>query len=239
MNEELITSNEKLEEEKNEIEFKEETTSCGILFYKKCDNNIFVLMGINKVKYFDQMKLTTLGGRKETIDLTDEDTAVREFNEETGGIFMDDFSENKVDLKSILEESQFFYLNKIKRYRLYIVDSEKYKLDEILVDTEEKFRNSMKNADILPMCMKEMENIVWVPYTNLFNKIKVSRFVSHTISRNCEIISFFNNLYLSMIVDQARKKGKNIIKIYKNMEEPAKQYLISNNINEIKIQIKI
>ena len=226
------------------------TTSCGILFYKKVygngvykHRNIQILMGVvNNEKYPDKIRQTILGGRKEECDMEDEDTAIREFNEESAGIFQQDLIDgDEIDLKKILRESPYFYLNDVKRYRLYIVNSDDYNIEVKLTNVEQRFHDMMENkGDQLPKCMKEMKNIVWVPYTNLFNKYKVSYFISKCVSRNPEIISFFNQLYIETIVEDAINNNKDNIKVYKNMEEPTKQYLERNNMtNKFKVYTKI
>ena len=215
-----------------------DVTSSGILFYRKnaTQNNVQILMGL--IKNLDGPKWTTLGGRKENNE-TDVETALREFFEETGGIF--DVMYKEKNMKEILNRTMSILINN-NRYRLYVIDVDEFRLNEYMNDISERFEKAMLNHENLPDCMKEMISVNWIKYTTLFNKMKVSKFVKYTISRNANIINFFNEIYIKLIVNHAMEKYQNsnviVIKIYKNMLDQAKSYIERNGLNRCKIVVK-
>ena len=114
------------------------TTSAGIIVYRKNHkNSIDILLGL--VNHYNSLKWTILGGRKEWQDSverpeTDIETALREFDEETAGIFKEMFIQK--DMKNVLENSYSILLNKGK-YRLFFVEAEKFDLNRFLENPKE------------------------------------------------------------------------------------------------------
>lgn len=195
-------------------------TSAGIIFYRNSGNNIKILMGKTMKANPDMSKWTILGGRKEVTDETLYDTAIREFDEETSGIFSGML--NEIDLYSILKRSVNVRLND-RKYLLFIVSVDDENLHSYMNGVDERF---MKTIDYpLPHYMKEMCALSWMPYTTLFNKSKVSPFVKHGVSRNIDVLLFFNDMYIKLMIDQAKNVNVNYICVYENMMEQARKYI--------------
>jgi 8-oxo-dGTP pyrophosphatase MutT (NUDIX family) len=195
-------------------------TSAGIIFYRNSGNNIKILMGKTMKTNPEMSKWTILGGRKELTDETLYDTAIREFDEETSGIF--EVMLNEVDLYSILKRSVNVRLND-RKYLLFIVSVDDHNLHTYMNGVDERFTKTLNYN--LPHYMKEMCAISWMPYTTLFNKSKVSPFVKHGVSRNIDVLLFFNDLYIKLMIDQAKNVNVNYICVYENMMEQARKYI--------------
>lgn len=238
----------------NEINSDVIVKASGILFYRKLNNNIQVLLGLSKtykpeINADRYTKWTILGGHCEKTDSSYEDTALREFYEETCGIFED--MTKKYDMLYIMKQSLSIYISN-SCYMLYIIDADKWKLSNYLDNPEYKFQIalSIDNSEELPEYMKEMSEISWLPYTTLFNKTKTSHFIRQGISRNYEIINFFNNLYIDSVISFYIEKNNDKeglgkceqnpiqIRIYKNLYEQTIRYLIDRNYTHYFIKIR-
>lgn len=224
------------------MEPKNETiTSAGILVFRRNGNNIEILMGLTK--YYELTKWTTLGGRKEIINghrEPDHDTAIREFNEESAGVFSELFKVK--NMTNILQRSYNIVLNNGK-YRLYVVDADFMNITKYFDNARDRFDEAMNNAVNLPDCWKEMISIDWIPYTILFNCSKVSRFVKYAISKNTEIIRLFNEIYIDLTVNRALEHSPNrnqpiYIKTYKNMASQMSAYLERNGYYNVIVSLK-
>ena len=137
--------------------------SASVLVFKKVNKEVFFLLGRdNKDKYSD------FGGYKENKDMTDKDTAIREFNEETMGAFI-----NNTDLNQLLDDNKKFY-NKKYKHIVYIIN---ILIDDNKVNTYNNISNylnnvlNVENNDNIPKDYFEKKNIRWFKLSDIVNDV--------------------------------------------------------------------
>jgi ADP-ribose pyrophosphatase YjhB (NUDIX family) len=154
---------------------------CGILPICKKNNNIYILCGIN-----NDGKISDLGGKIEDNE-NDEECAVREFYEETSGLFM-----NYNSLLSILKKNKKVIRiissgNLYKSYIIYtscidIEDNYKKILNYVRKNNMQPKKINTKNYNInkilnsnnnyYPYGFFEMQEIKWMPIDEIVTMAK-------------------------------------------------------------------
>jgi hypothetical protein len=175
--------------------------SAGILFYRTNKNNISVLLGKTMREEEEKSKWSLLGGRKEHKDKSVYDLAIREFNEESAGIF--EVMLKEVDLYEILERSVSIRVNRLK-YVIFIVSIDDENLGEYTDYVYERFNRTL-NED-LPPYMKEMCELDWMPYTTLFDIEKITPFMRNRVARSIELLRFFNDMYIDLTLNVVEER---------------------------------
>jgi len=138
------------------------------------------MKGIHNTNFALILQISIIGGRRDwkhhgtRHDLTPEDTAFREFHEETGGVLKD-----HIDwFRGLAEtEAKVFWLAKAK-WVLYVIrlDNLPQERMELLDELPTKFESSLKASS-----SSEMEDIRWVD-SNLFRDEEQSRAETWTAS---------------------------------------------------------
>jgi hypothetical protein len=145
-----------------------EETSAGIFVYCVYDNEILILLGKEqKTKY---TLFSDFGGYKNKNE-TSQQTAIREFEEETMNILI-----NSDHLKKIINKLPYFF-NKKNKYMNYILKID-YTIDNII--TYNKIRNKLN--DCLPKSIKynfggcfEKTELKWFTQKNILENKHLMR----------------------------------------------------------------
>ena len=134
--------------------------AAGIIPYIKINGTIYFLLG------FEKNKWSGFVGGKEINDATIEDTALREFNEETAGVFINNLNYIKNEITS---NRALLIPGNTKNRLVYLWF---VKLPERVVNINVPYLFLEKLKTVTENCYREKSKLDWFPIESI-NKIKI------------------------------------------------------------------
>jgi len=176
------------------------------------------------------VKLNFLGGKREKGENPNE-TAYREFLEETGGILVES-QKRRLWWQLRSNQCQVFWLSE-GRYILKGISSPKgwIKLPrkfEMWRERQTKISDNPEKSELVPRCMTKTHALVWVPIAKLTSIKRQLSFFCQTICRVPQFEEFLNKYYkpehikiVKHFKSKSREKKKRRREVVK-LERPAK-----------------